>query len=208
MEGPAPSADMSRQVTCEVPIVRGNCEKEPDTVRLSQTSQFKGANVIDDCSDWMSFHDAIVHVEATQKCYEGLAIKLLQQAADTLEIRSRTVADSPAWVVSGDKRYLNDGKDLQFSREDVFKKWSERKDAATAKRRSRRGTGVFSHSMDLAVKDLWPDGIPEGLTAKDQDEQVRQWLIRNNKSVPADIAKARQRALNRARSLHERGRPE
>jgi hypothetical protein len=81
--------------------------------------------VIDDCSEWMSFHDALAHVEATQKCYQELAIRLLQQAADSLKIRSRTVQGSPRWVESGGNYYLDKGIDLQFCREDVLKHWPE-----------------------------------------------------------------------------------
>jgi hypothetical protein len=81
--------------------------------------------VIDDCSDWMSFHDAVAHVEARQQCYEDLAIELLRQAAHGLKIRTRLVQSSPRWVLSGDKYYEDNARDLQFCREDVLKLWPE-----------------------------------------------------------------------------------
>jgi hypothetical protein len=81
--------------------------------------------MIDDRSEWISFHDALAHVEATQKCYEALAIKLLQQAADGQKIRSRTILSSPKWVQSGAHFYSDDGTDLQFYREDVVKLWPD-----------------------------------------------------------------------------------
>ncbi len=153
--------------------------------------------MIDDCSDWMSFHDALAHVEATQKCYQALAIRLLQQAADNLKIRSRTFQGSPRWVVSGDKYYPDDGRDLQFCREDVLRLWPEQQKEVTASTRSRIKSGANSMGVRLALDALWPSGVPEGLRAKDRNKAVHEWLKDNNKSIPGDIAKAVQRALKR-----------
>jgi hypothetical protein len=153
--------------------------------------------VIDDCSDWMSFDDALAHVEATQNCYQELAIRLLQEAADSLKIRSRTVQGSPRWVESGDKYYPDNGIDLQFRREDVLKHWPEQQKEAAAPRRSR--SGAKKVAVELALDALYPGGVLEGLTAKERDEQVRRWLTDQRKSIPSDIAKAVQRALKRAK---------
>ena len=95
--------------------------------------------VIDDCSDWMSFDDALAHVEATQNCYQELAVRLLQKAADSLKIRSRTVQGSPRWNKSDDKYYSDNGIDLQFRREDDLKHWPEQQKEAAAPRRSTPG---------------------------------------------------------------------
>jgi hypothetical protein len=156
--------------------------------------------VIDDCSYWMSFDDALAHVEATQNCYQELAIRLLQEAADSLKIRSRTVQGSPRWVESGDKYYSDNGIDLQFRREDVLKHWPEQQKEAAAPRRSRsRAKGV---AVDSVLADLYRDGVPAGLTAKERNEQVLQRLRERNKSLfftDIAIAKAIQRALKRRR---------
>jgi hypothetical protein len=145
----------------------------------------------------MSFHDALAHVEATQKCYQELAIRLLQQAADNLKIRSRTIQGSPRWVVSGDNYYLDKGIDLQFCREDVLKHWPEQQKEAAAPRRSR--SGANSVALDLAPHALWHGKVPEGLRAKERNKQVLQWLKDHNKSIPRDPPKAIQRALKRAK---------
>lgn len=158
-----------------------------------------GVNVIDECSDWMSFHDAVAYVEARQQCYEDLAIELLRRAAHGLKIRTRLVQSSPRWVVSGDKYYEDDGRDLQFCREDVLKLWPEQQKQAAASGRSRIGSGAISDGVRLAIDGRWPDGIPEGLRAKERNEQVRQWLKDHDKSIPRDLPKAVQRALKRAR---------
>jgi hypothetical protein len=153
--------------------------------------------VIDDCSDWMSFDDALAHVEATQNCYQELAIRLLQEAADSLKIRSRTVQGSPRWVVSGDKYYSDNGIDLQFCREDVLKHWPEQQKEAAAPRRSRSGAKAVA--VESALDALYPGGVPEGLTAKERNQQVLQRLRDQRKSIPSDIAKAVQRALKQAK---------
>ena len=153
--------------------------------------------VIDDCSDWMSFDDALAHVEATQNCYRELAIRLLQRAADSLKIRSRTVQGSPRWVELGDKYHSDNGIDLQFRREDVLKHWPEQQKEVAAPRRSRSGAKTVA--VELALDALYPGGVPEGLTAKERDKQVLQWLTDQGKSIPSDIAKAVQRALKRAK---------
>jgi hypothetical protein len=153
--------------------------------------------VIDDCSDWMSFDDALAHVEATQNCYQELAIRLLQEAADSLKIRSRTVQGSPRWVESGDKYYSDNRIDLQFCREDVLKHWPEQQKEAAAPRPSR--SGAKRVAVELALVALYPGGVPKGLIAKERNQQVLQWLTDQRKSIPRDIAKAVQRALKRAK---------
>jgi hypothetical protein len=159
--------------------------------------QIMRVTVIDDCSDWMSFDAALAHVEATQNCYEERAIRLLQEAADSLKISSRTVQGSPGWVVSGDKYYKDDGRDIQFCREDVLKLWPEQQKKAAAPRRSRSGAKTVA--VELALDALYPGGVPEGVTAKERNDLVRQWLTDHRKSIPSDIAKAVQRALKRAK---------
>jgi hypothetical protein len=161
--------------------------------------------MIDDCSDWMSFNDAIAHVEATQKCYEELAIKLLQRETDSQKIRSRTVQGVPRWVESGDKYYLDDGRDLQFCREDILRLWPEQQKEAAAPRRSSGGAKTVA--VDLALAALYPGGVPEGLIAKERDKRVEDWLRDNKKSIPSNIAKAVQRGLIPMLKLTDRRRP-
>lgn len=170
---------------------------------LATNSRYIGADVIDDCSEWISFHDALAHVEATQKCYEALAIRLLQQAADGQKIRSRTIQSSPKWVQSGAHFYSDDGTDLQFYREDVVKLWPDQQKQAVPLGRSRTRLGASSVAVDLALDALSRDGVPEGLR-KEFHIQVRQWLEQHGKIVPKDVPKAVQRALRRrSRDAHD-----
>jgi hypothetical protein len=62
------------------------------------------------------------------------------------------------------------------------------------------GGGAKTRGVEQALHHLWPDKIPEGLSAKERNNIVRDWLAANELSVPNDIAKAIQRAL-KARQL-------
>jgi hypothetical protein len=57
------------------------------------------------------------------------------------------------------------------------------------------GGGAKTRGVEQALDLLWPDKIPEGLSAKERNNIVRDWLAVNELSVPNDIAKAIQRAL-------------
>lgn len=62
------------------------------------------------------------------------------------------------------------------------------------------GGGAKTRGVEQALDLLWPDKIPDGLSAKERNNIVRDWLAINELSVPNDIAKAIQRAL-KARQL-------
>ncbi len=57
------------------------------------------------------------------------------------------------------------------------------------------GTGAKSRGIRLAIDTLWPSGIPHGLTGKDRNRKIEEWLRANGHSVPTDLARAVQRAL-------------
>jgi hypothetical protein len=56
------------------------------------------------------------------------------------------------------------------------------------------GSGAKTLGVRKAMIHLWPEGPPDGLSAKDRDNQVRNYLTENKLSVPTDLAKAIQRA--------------
>ena len=60
--------------------------------------------------------------------------------------------------------------------------------------------GAKTRGVTEALNQLWPEGIPEGLTAKERNQQVLDQLKRNRSSIPKDIARAVQRALQLQRS--------
>jgi hypothetical protein len=152
-----------------------------------------------DESDWMPLDRVIAHVEATQHCYRERAIALVREAIDGL--RSRTVSGALSWLES----HLPDGSEIFFSnyergievrREDVLLKWPERSRPPRAQPTSnvplghRRENGVVQ-----AIRDLWPNGIPGGLNAKERNNRIITQLKKNGASVPRDVPKAVQRAL-------------
>jgi hypothetical protein len=69
-------------------------------------------------------------------------------------------------------------------------------------RAMKSGGGAKARGVEQALDHIWPDKIPEGLSAKERNNTVREWLIAKRLSVPNDIAKAIQRALN-ARQLRK-----
>jgi hypothetical protein len=69
-------------------------------------------------------------------------------------------------------------------------------------RAMKSGGGAKVRGVEQALDHIWPDKIPEGLSAKERNSTVREWLVAKRLSVPRDIAKAIQRALN-ARQLRK-----
>jgi hypothetical protein len=64
------------------------------------------------------------------------------------------------------------------------------------KQPKRSGTGW---AVLDAIDRLWPDKIPKGLSAKERNQQVLEQLKRDKSSIPKDLAKAVQRALQKRR---------
>jgi hypothetical protein len=161
------------------------------------------AHMNDDDSDWMSLYEAANYVEATMKCYRGKAIDLLHQAARGLKLKSRTVNSSPRWVVSiigGREVWHSDGGErIEVSRKGVLDLWPEQQKDATPSTSLKPGSSAISDGIRLAIGTLWPDGIPAGVRAKERDNQIREWLEDNKKSIPTDLSRAVQRVIQRAR---------
>jgi hypothetical protein len=153
--------------------------------------------MIDEDSDWISLDAAVAYVEATQQCYREKAVDLLRQAANNLKLKSRTVNSSPKWIVSdiaGVETFHSDGgQRIELYHEDVLALCESK--STPPKIRS----GAISDGIRLAINARWPDGIPAGVRAKERDNQILEWLKRNDKSIPADISRAVQRVLKAAR---------
>jgi hypothetical protein len=60
---------------------------------------------------------------------------------------------------------------------------------------SKSGPGAKTRGIAQAIDELWPNGVPEGLTAKDRNRAIVDWLFRNECSVPISPERAIQRAL-------------
>ena len=43
--------------------------------------------MIDEDSDWMSFHEAVTYVEVTLHCYRGMARQLLRKAVNNMKVK-------------------------------------------------------------------------------------------------------------------------
>jgi hypothetical protein len=163
----------------------------------------EGADVIDDVSKWMSFHDTVAYVEAMQKCYENLAIRLLQQAADSRKIRTRTVQSSSPWIVSGDTWSENkDRRDVEFWREDVLTLWPESQEDATRSPTPKSGSAI-RNGIRSAKHELWPDNKIT-VKAKVRNKEINKWL-RSYGIIGEhdDVTRTIQRVLQAEREAHK-----
>jgi hypothetical protein len=70
---------------------------------------------------------------------------------------------------------------------------------AAADSEAESGHGAKSRGIVEAIKKLWPDGIPNGLSAKGRDRAIVECLKAAGDSVPIDPARAIQRALKAKR---------
>jgi hypothetical protein len=52
------------------------------------------------------------------------------------------------------------------------------------RKRPKSGRGAKTRGIVGAIKQLWPDGIPKSLTAKDRDQAIIEQIKRNEGSVP------------------------
>jgi hypothetical protein len=58
--------------------------------------------------------------------------------------------------------------------------------------------GAKTRGILDAINQLWPRGIPNGLSAKERDNAIRKQLEKNGGSIPNKLPRAVQRALKRA----------
>ena len=88
--------------------------------------------------------------------------------------------------------------DVLLRREHVARQWPSDGRAgplASTDLDSDIGAGAKTRGILQAIGRLWPDGIPKGLTAKNRDRAIIDWLEGNGCSVPTSPERAIQRAL-------------
>jgi hypothetical protein len=66
--------------------------------------------------------------------------------------------------------------------------------------KSKLGSGAKTRGITDAIEKLFPGGIPKGLTAKDRNNRIVNWLRDNGCSEPKDPARAIQRVLKARQS--------
>jgi hypothetical protein len=62
---------------------------------------------------------------------------------------------------------------------------------------SRPTGGAKSRGIKEAIAKLWPNGFPAGLTAKERNNRIIDWLRTQGLSVSGDISRTVQRAIKR-----------
>ena len=106
----------------------------------------------------------------------------------------------------GEPGYHRGITDVLLRREQVVRQWpSGGRAAPTSNDRSadldsKLGPGAKTRGIAGAIDELWPNKIPKGLTAKDRNSAIIEWLVENGCSVPTNPERAIQRVLKARRS--------
>jgi hypothetical protein len=118
--------------------------------------------------------------------------------------RSRVRVPSTA-SKDGEPAYHRVIQDVLLPREQVVRQWpSDRRstlpDNGPTEVGSKPGLGAKTFGIEQAIQQLWPNGIPKGLSAKDRNKAILDWLKSNGCSVPTSPERAIQRVLKARRS--------
>lgn len=163
--------------------------------------------MVDEHPDWMELDEVVDLVEKTLKCYRQRAIDLVKEAADRLQIKSRTVQGPPrlkgAYLGGKEILYSDYGKRIELGREDVLR-WlgefqgesAQRKNAERTSNRLRKRAKRREEGICSACRTIWPTGIPPHLKVGERNRRIRDWLKESGeKQVPEDISQQVRRAL-------------
>jgi hypothetical protein len=95
--------------------------------------------------------------------------------------------------------------DVLLPREQVMRQWPSGGRAPLPNDRStdfdsKSRPGAKTRGIAGAIDELWPNEIPKGLTAKDRNKAIIEWLAENGCSVPTNPERAIQRVLKPRRS--------
>jgi hypothetical protein len=90
--------------------------------------------------------------------------------------------------------------DALLPREQIMRQWPSSGRAPLPNDRStdldsKSGPGAKTRGIAQAIGQLWPSGVPEGLSAKDRNKAVIDWLRHQGYSVPGNPERAIQRVL-------------
>jgi hypothetical protein len=168
--------------------------------------------MIDKESDWISLDTAVAYVEATLQCYHEKSVDLVRQAVNNLKVKSKTVNSLPRWIVSniaGQEIFHSDGgKRIEIWRKGLLELFPQRQNSAVQWAppeigSAQRRVQPISDGIALAIKELWPEGIPKLLRAKDRNDKVHEWLIsRGIIGKSEDVSRTIQRVLKAQREDH------
>jgi hypothetical protein len=79
---------------------------------------------------------------------------------------------------------------IEIWADDIDCLWS-----SAAARKSQSGPGAKARGIAEAIYQLWRNRIPEGLSAKDRNKAIIEWLRANGRSRPTNPERAIQRVL-------------
>jgi hypothetical protein len=159
--------------------------------------------------EWNDYRLTLKHIKFPNHYFMGsagtpiievLSIRSFPAAALKYHGYRSGVRIPSASAQDGDPGYHRVITDVLLRREEVIRQWPSSGRVPLPNNRStdldsKSGPGAKTRGIEQAIGQLWPSGIPEGLSAKDRNNMVIDWLRQKGYSVPGNPERAIQRVL-------------
>ena len=135
-------------------------------------------------------------------------MKRVPMGSSPISVPSESIPPPHMWLqaeirLNGSVRFDRKGlwRPFEVIRENVLRTWRSQH-ASNSDRQQHVGAGPISDGIGKAISALWPDGIPRALKAKERNQQILEWLIKQRYSVPRGkgLARAVQRTMKKRRT--------
>ena len=174
-------------------------------------------------SVWMPGKEAIVYIRTIKKCTTKRAIEQLRLAivhravgailadmkkppigsSGPISVPSDSIPTREMWKTAQIKANgtvlfsdADSPRVFQVIRENVLRIWAK-DDFGHLSAKPFRKSAPVKTAVLRAINQLWPDGIPAGLKAKERNRKIAAQIKLNEDSIPSDggLARAVQRAI-------------
>ncbi len=159
--------------------------------------------------EWSDYRLTLKHTTFSNYHYTGApgtpvitvhSIRSLPAAALKYHGHRSRVRIPSSELKNGEPAYHRVIQDVLLPQEEVVRQWpsssrSQLPDDRPTKVGSKGGPGAKTLGIEQAIRQLWPNGIPKGLSAKDRNEAILDWLKSNRCSVSTSPERAIQRVL-------------
>ena len=173
-------------------------------------------------SVWMPGKEAIVYIRTIKKCTTKRAIEQLRLAivhravgamladmkqppidSSPISVPSDSIPTREMWKTAQIKANgtvlfsdADSPRVFQVIRENVLRIWAK-DDFGHLSAKPFRKSAPVKTAVLRAINQLWPDGIPAGLKAKERNRKIAAQIKLNEDSIPSDggLARAVQRAI-------------
>jgi hypothetical protein len=124
---------------------------------------------------------------------ERHSAELVNKSLPSSSVLMMTVATGGAPVLSSVGRHADASKTWIEGEEAESDK--DQDEPARAAPQAKSGHGAKTRGIGEAIDQLWPSGVPKGLSAKDRNKAVIEWLSDHGYSIPINPERAIQRVL-------------